>query len=302
MTVRLGYACINMTLQSKFGITANRTCRKATFEAKGLPHVGSLFQENLEAIYSIIKWNVANNIFVYRMSSDIAPWASEYKFEELPNWPTCKALLEKIGKYARDKNVRLSFHPGQFNCMASHNPDVVRRSVIDLENHGRIFDLMGYPKNNWTKINIHIGGTYGDKSSTASRFVDNLSLLSGSVISRLTVENDDRPSMYSTQDLYNMVFKKSGIPIVFDYHHHICHPGTINEYDALHMAASTWGDVTPTCHYAESATFHDRPKAPIRAHSKYVVQSINDYGLDLDIVIEAKCKELALLKYREIHG
>ena len=113
-------------------------------------------------------------------------------------------------------------------------------------------DLMGLPQSPAAKINIHIGGAYGDKVSAMDRFCKNFKRLQPSAQARLTVENDDKASMYSVLDLYNGIYKVIGIPIVFDYHHHKFCTGDLTEEDALKLAASTWGDVKPCTHYSES--------------------------------------------------
>ena len=118
--------------------------------------------------------------------------------------------------------------------------------------------------------------------------------------SRLTVENDDKESLYSTLELYEGVYKRIGIPIVFDYHHHMLHPGGQTEQEALELALSTWGDIKPVVHYAESRSQEqNNPKIKPQAHSDMIRNPFNDYGHDFDIMIEAKHKELALLEYRD---
>lgn len=299
--LNLGYACMNMELSSK-GITAARTCRKATFESKGLPHVGQLFESNLQSLIKIMLWNVNNNYSLFRMSSDMAPWASEYKLEDLPNWEKCEQLIKQVGHIAKTNGIRLSFHPGQFVCLASKNEKVVKNAIKDLEIHGQLMDLMGMPRNRWAKINIHMGGAYGDREDAASRFLENFAKLSQSVQTRLTLENDDRPNLFSTEDLYKLICSRTDIPIVFDYHHHAAHTGGMSEQEALEMAISTWGDVKPTCHYSESAQLERGEKAPFRAHSKFIYSKIEDYGHDLDVMVEAKNKEEAVAKYLKDWG
>ncbi len=117
----------------------------------------------------------------------------------------------------------------------------------------------------------------------------------------MTVENDDKESLYSTLELYEGVYKRIGIPIVFDYHHHMLHPGGQTEQEALELALSTWGDIKPVVHYAESRSIEQgNPKIKPQAHSDMVYTPLNDYGNDFDVMIEAKHKELALLEYRDI--
>ena len=121
-----------------------------------------------------------------------------------------------------------------------------------------------------------------------------------SVRSRLTVENDDRASLYSVRDLYHGVYERVGVPIVFDYHHHQFCPGDMTEEEALRLAASTWPDgITPCCHYAESKVLEEGGTKPTPAHSFHVQGPIKDYGLNLDIMVEAKGKEQALARYNQ---
>jgi|TARA_R110002012_G_scaffold21817_3_gene75688 UV DNA damage endonuclease len=162
---------------------------------------------------------------------------------------------------------------------------------------------MGLGRTPYNKINIHIGGAYGDKESAMERFCKNFELLPDSVKSRLTVENDDRASMYSVKDLYEGVYKRIGIPIVFDYHHHQFCTGDLSEKEALEMAISTWPkDIVPVVHYSESRR-EEQLDESIReqAHSDYIYNKIDTYGHDVDIMVEAKHKELAVKKYKELY-
>ena len=291
----LGYACINMTL-GKEKITTNRSMIKKTFLTKGVSYVSELAYKNVVDLEKILKWNVNNNIYFFRVSSDIFPWASEYDLETLPQIHLIRIVLQRIGKFVQENNVRITCHPGPFNVLGSPNDDVVRRTIIDLELHGKIFDLMGLSKTPFNKINIHCNGAYGDKVETMKRFCRKFDMLSDSVKSRLTVENDDKASMYSVKDLMQ-IHNTIGIPIVFDYHHHKFCTGDLSEEDALRLATSTWGTVTPVVHYSESKALHENDsKIKPQAHSDYIDILPNTYGLDVDIMLETKQKELALLK------
>jgi UV DNA damage endonuclease len=291
----LGYACINMTL-GKEKITTNRSMIKKTFLTKGVSYASELAYKNVVDLEKILKWNVKNNIYFFRVSSDIFPWASEYDLETLPQIHLIRIVLQRIGKFVKENNVRITCHPGPFNVLGSPNDDVVRRTIIDLELHGKIFDLMGLSKTPFNKINIHCNGAYGDKVETMKRFCRKFDMLSDSVKSRLTVENDDKASMYSVKDLMQ-IHNTIGIPIVFDYHHHKFCTGDLVEEDALRLATSTWGTVTPVVHYSESKALHENDnKIKPQAHSDYIDTLPNTYGLDVDIMLETKQKELALLK------
>ena len=292
----LGYACINMELR-KQNIFSGRTCRKAKFESHGLEYVGEVGLQNLRDLFQIVQWNERNGIKVFRIGSDIFPWSSEYEYNQLPQYDKARMLLEAIGKYATKVNQRLSFHPGPFNVLGSNNPNVVKRTVIDLDHHSEIFDLMGFEPSPYNKINIHVGATYKDKSTTLSRWIENFSLLHPNTQKRITLENDDKASMYTISDLIP-AHQATGVPLVFDFHHHTCNPGDQTKEEALKMAMSTWpAGVKPVTHYS-SARRIEEAKCKIQAHADYIHEYIDTFGCDIDIVLEAKAKEQALLQYR----
>tara|TARA_R110000851_G_scaffold52864_2_gene125714 strand:- start:1209 stop:2132 length:924 start_codon:yes stop_codon:yes gene_type:complete len=280
-------------------ITTNRGMIKRTFKAKGIAYASELAELNTRDILPILEWNQRHNIKVFRMSSCLFPWASEYMLEDLPQWEKIVLNLKRAGDYAKANGIRLSFHPGPFNILSSNKEHVVNNSIVDLSIHGKIMDVMGMPRSHYAKINIHIGASYGDRVSAIDRFCKNFERLNDSVRSRLTVENDDRANLFSTKDLYYGVYKKVGTPIVFDYHHHKFRSSDLSEKDALELAVQTWGEIIPTCHYSESACLKEGKKKVLNAHSDYIYDKIENYGHRLDIVIEAKAKEKALMKYRK---
>ena len=214
--MNLGYACINMTLSSqKPKVTTNRSMIKRTFEEKGIDYAGELGLQNSADLIKILKWNVENNVKVFRLSSEFFPWASEYKFKDLPQYLRIKTLLAGCGHYAQRNGIRLTCHPGPFNVLTSPHEHVVQNTLTDLRIHGEIFDMMGLERTPYNKINIHCNGVYGDKQSAMDRFCKNFERLPNSVKHRLTVENDDKASMYSVKDLM-YIHERIGIPIVFD--------------------------------------------------------------------------------------
>jgi UV DNA damage endonuclease len=287
-----------MTLNAK-GVTTGRAMRKATLEAKGVQHASQLALQNALDLETILKWNVANGINFFRLGSDLFPWGNKMDVTKLPDFIEIATVLQRCGQYAKDNDIRITTHPGPFNLLASPKSEVVQNTYLDLEMHAILFDIMNLSQTPWNKINIHVGATYGDKETAAMTWVKNFKGLSESVRKRLTVENDDKAAMYSVYDLYNLIHREVGIPIVFDYHHHTFNTGNMSEEEALNLAASTWGDITPVVHYSESKSVHENnPSLNPRAHSDYVSGFINTYGLDVDIMIEAKAKELALLEYK----
>ena len=295
----LGYCCINMTL-GKQKITTNRGMIKRTFLREGIDRSSDLALQNARDLVEIIKWNDKNGFKLFRMSSDLTPWASEFKLSEMPDYTQFSNVLKGAGTLANSYGQRITSHPGPFNVLVSPRENVVNNTIRDLSIHGEHFDLMGLSRSHYNLINIHCNGVYGDKQSAMDRFCKNFERLPESVQSRLTVENDDKASMYSVKDLM-YIHERIGIPIVFDYHHHTFNTGGLSEQEALELAMSTWGDVKPLVHYSESRTLEEEGVKP-QAHSDYIYSKINTYGHNLDIDIEAKGKELAVLKYLSIFG
>lgn len=291
--MRIGYACINMTL-SESKITTNRGMIKKTFDSKGLNYVSELALQNVKDFIEIVKWNHKNGIDFYRMSSDMFPWFTEYNFDDLPDIDKIRNLLGGLGKLVSNYGHRLTFHPGPFNVLASPNPDVVRKTISELNKHSQIMDMIGLPTSHFSKINIHIGGAYGNKQDALKRWCDNFHLLDDNTKSRLTIENDDKSNCYTTSDLM-FVYDQVGIPIVFDYHHHNCHNEGMSTEEALKLAISTWSDsITPIVHISEP-----RDEKNFRAHHDYIMNEVQTYGQNVDFMFEAKMKELSVLKYRE---
>jgi UV DNA damage endonuclease len=188
---------------------------------------------------------------------------------------------------------------------------------------------MGFAPSFENKINIHIGATYGDKHSTVQRWLQNWDRLSDSLKARLVIENDDKASMYSVRDLYEMLHHDIAIPITFDYWHHTFNTGDLSEEEAFFMARETWQrhGVTQCTHYSESRrreaqvqiermfehhgiSMEDLPKWPTfhkqykeftkikeQAHADYILDTPCTYNVtDLDIMVEAKAKEQALIR------
>jgi UV DNA damage endonuclease len=268
-----------------------------TILQKGITYASELILQNVRDLFKIVQWNNRNNIKLFRMSSDMFPWASEYKLVDLPDFKAICANLKATGNYAKQHGIRLTFHPGPFNVLCSPNPDVVRRTIQDLEIHGEIMDLMGLDRTPYNCINIHCNGTKGGKQAAMDRFCQNFQLLSDAVKTRLTVENDDKASMYSVKDLV-YIHESIGIPIVFDYHHHYFCEGGLDEYQALTLASTTWPKgILPIVHYSESKALHENDsKIRPQAHSDYINQLPDTYGIDVDIELECKKKDLALLR------
>jgi UV DNA damage endonuclease len=293
--MNLGYACINMSLGKN--VTTNRSMVKRTFNEKGLDYVSELALANSKDVLKILVWNKNNNIKFFRLSSALVPWGDGLDLTTLKDYDEICTTLRRAGDYAKANGIRITSHPGPFVVLTSPKENVVEAAIKDLELHGKIFDMMGLSQTPYNKINIHCNGVYGDKLSAMNRFCENYLKLSDSVKNRLTVENDDKATMYNVKDLM-YIYNKINIPIVFDYHHHLFNTGDLSEEEALKLASTTWGNITPVVHYSESKALHEENnKLKPQAHSDYIKSLPNTYGLDVDIMVEAKAKELAILPF-----
>jgi UV DNA damage endonuclease len=335
--VRYGYACVNQTLTNrpkKLGgrVTTSRTARKASWYPNNLQLISDKALDNAKDLLTYLKWNEEHGITLFRVGSELFPWHDQYELHDLPDYEEIAQHLFAAGEFARQHGHRLTTHPGPFHVLGSPRQDVVEKSIIGLERHSEMFDLMGYEPSFHNKINIHVAGAYGDREATAKRWIKTWQRLSDSLKARLVLENDDKSSMYSVRHLYDLIHQEIGIPITFDYWHHTFCTGDLTERQAFFMAKSTWDKhgVTQCTHYSESRrqeqklliekmldhhnisidnisewpTFEKQYKifSKIKepAHADYIVNTPNTYNVDnLDIVVEAKAKELAILPVLE---
>ena len=151
------------------------------------------------------------------------------------------------------------------------------------------------------KINIHVGGAYGEHDKSLARFCKNFKRLKPNTQARLTVENDDKANLYSTKMLVEGVSNHVGVPVVFDSHHHELGPQDLDYHDAFYLARQTWLNrgVKQQCHHSNSRKFYEDESVSPVAHSDWYYTPFENYGEQVDVVLECKKKELALAKYYE---
>lgn len=330
--IRIGYACINMQL-SEQGIRTGRSLIDRKFKQGGLQLAAQVALANAQDLIKILQWNEQHGIRLFRIGSELFPRWDHYQLEDLPKFEEISKTLFRAGEYARAHGHRLTTHPGPFHVLGSPNNRVVSTTITGLERHSQLFDLMGFEPSYQNKINIHIGATYGgNKYDTTQRWLENYSKLSSNCRARLVVENDDKASMYSVSDLYRLIHEYIPIPITFDYYHHSFCTGGLSEQEALMLARKTWElyNVTQCVHYSESRRreqqqiveticrknnieITDLPAWPTfaklykeftkikqTAHADFITKLPDTYNVDsLDIMVEAKAKEQALLALRK---
>lgn len=285
---RTGYCCINLSLPDKFKTMtlawANRNDTKVVEEKWK-----SVVENNFNLLFKITNWNIENNVFLYRISSDLIPFADHDKWGYLWRDWLSNAESNKIlnpVKLAVSRYItlggRYTIHPGQFVSIGSPNKEVRDNSIKNLEYHGQLLDCLDLPQNYNCPINIHVSNGSKDCDIIAQNVEDSLQILSKSVIKRLVFENEQN----GCWNPYNLRKKFPQIPITFDYHHFNINPGELSLEEALKITSESWPNNDPVQHYSEG-----RKSPTDTAHSDYV-KSLPD--MPWDIEVEAKQKDLAI--------
>ena len=295
--IQLGLCCLNITLRAQCpSIFPSRTMRLRTIH---LSELKRRVVANLEDLIRMIHWNEQHGIKVFRLSSSMFPHMSNPKAESY-EFDFAKPLLKQIGDLGKKYNQRFTFHPGQYNVVGTPNEESFHTTVLDLSYHATVLDLMGCDQN--SVIVIHGGGTYGNKEATKQRWCEQFTHLPENVQKRLVLENCEKN--FSVQDCLD-ISKKIGIPVVFDTHHYNCynhfHPNEkqLPAEDYIPLILETWykRGIKPKFHVSEQG------KGRVGHHSDYI-ETIPQYLLDIpkiyntniDILVEAKKKELAIFK------
>lgn len=284
--IKIGYPCINRSI----GCSPNRTFRLASYsEEKLIEKVG----QNLNCLKKILLFNAENHLFFFRISSDLIPFASHPVC--CYGWPAhFRSELAEIGALVIKQGIRISMHPDQFVLLNSLRRDVVRNSILELEYHQKVLDLMCLGPD--AKIQIHVGAVCGNKSASIQRFIDNYRNLSSALRERLVIENDDR--LYSLKDCLR-IYDAVGVPVLFDSLHHQCLNNSEDLGQAAISAAKTWQekDGRPMFDYSQQAK-GSRPgkhaeSIDIREFGKFIDKV---KGLMVDIMLEIKDKESSALE------
>jgi len=291
--IRFGLCCIFREAPIKF----RRTTAKYLLSLSGAiraTHLASICMDNADALYRALTFCADNGIGAFRINSQILPVKTHpdagYDLHELPDGDQIVARFKQCGNFSLQNGIRTSFHPDQFLVLSSPDAGVVKRSLADLEYHAQVAQWVAADV-----LNIHGGGAYGDKSTALKRLVSVINRLSPDVKSRLTLENDDR--VYTPADLLP-VSTDTGIPLVYDVHHHRCLPDGKSVEDITKAAVSTWNR-EPLFHL--SSPLNGWEKGPCRPHHDFIDPAdFPDCWRDLEITVdvEAKAKELAVLKLK----
>ena len=292
--IRWGLCCIFRDAPIKFRRTTAKYSAKLSTDER-MRHLSTICLHNAHSLLEALQFCRRNGIGAFRINSQILPLKTHpqlaYAIEDLPQSTEIVNAFKKCKTYCRQHDLRTSFHPDQFILLSSPKPEVTRRSIADLRYQAEVAEWLGADV-----INIHAGGAYGNKEEALKRLVKQIRNLPQNVRRRLTLENDDR--LYTPSDLLP-ICKKLKIPLVYDLHHHRCLPDGQNVEDTTRRALKTWNR-EPLFHISSPLkSWQDRNP---RNHHDYInPEDFPECWLNLDITVEveAKAKEIALLKLIE---
>lgn len=285
----IGYACINIGRSD----TKLSTIRVKNYSTEKMYQI---IDQNLKALEEVVKYNIENDIHLFRISSDIMPLAS-HPINTFPWWQIFKKRLIEIGNLIKSNNIRVSMHPGQYTIINSINEVVVQKSIEDIKYHCMFLDSLQV--NYSSKIVLHIGGVYSDKTTSMERFISNFNKLDDNLKNRIIIENDDKS--YNIQDVL-YISSKIHAPVVFDNLHHKLNPPekcNKTEFELIEECNKTWSktDGKQKIHYSQTATNYRNG-----AHSKTIKAEEflsfynNLINKEIDIMLEVKDKNLSAIK------
>jgi UV DNA damage endonuclease len=286
LEMKIGYPCINRTLKCR----GNKTFRLKSYSEQ---RFRKTVENNLDCLLHILKYNVQNNILFFRITSDLIPFASH---------PICKIdwqddynlTFKEIGLYIKKNHIRISMHPDQFILINAKDKNIIKRSIMELKYHAEILDLLQLDTT--AKIQLHVGGVYGDKNTSIERFIKNFQILPEKIKQRLVIENDHQ--RFHLKDCLK-ISEKISIPILFDYFHHQIYKSKDDFHQQLIEYVNSWREIDgiPLCDYSSQQI--NQPKGS-HAYTiniqdfRYFLEQIKPY--DIDIMLEIKDKEKSAIK------
>ena len=243
---------------------------------------------NIRVTYKILQ-QCADNSWGYRVSSNLFPLltydVAQLKLQDYPDYIDIMASLADCASIIRDKSIRVSCHPDQFNVLASTGQAQVDKTIVELNHHGWLMDMLDAPRDYNAPINIHINNTKGDPADIAARFMSNLAKCDESVRSRLVVENEDKGIWTPS-----LLVQHFDLPITYDNLHHKCLPDNLTQDQAYRLCYDTW-PCKPLFHYSESHPDKSNP----RSHADMPTTAPHiSVSMPVDYDIELKHKDFAI--------
>ncbi len=291
MKIRLGYVALPVSIP----ITASKTITLTNYKKLGIKKAEAkrrkIFQENLDHFLEILKYNQANDIHFYRMTSHLVPLLTyPNSYDNILKKE--KEKLKEIGDYIQEKKMIVDMHPDQYLVLNSMNQEVVKSTLLSLEYYHFLMNLLQLK----TNIILHIGSSQEGKRKAMKRFEENFYHLNKSIQKRIALENDDK--IFNIRNTLSLS-KKLKVPMVLDYHHFLVNRNNEKIEDFIVDIFSTWKKDTPKIHFSSP-----KNKKEKRSHHDYInsdtfidfIEKIKFCNIDFDIMIEAKQKEEALFR------
>ena len=285
MKVRLGYACITNCINDS---SSSPYTYSEYLKDGDIDKLDRVIISNLKSLNNIIDYNIKNNIHFYRISSKIIPLATkdDVKFDYTNKY---KSYYDTIGKKISDSKMRVDFHPDQFCVLNSVKSDVVSNSVKILEYHYNLLNMLNV---NDKILILHVGSSTFGKENSISRFINNFNKLPIYLRKCIAIENDDK--VFNVNDVLK-ISKVTSIPIVLDYHHHLCNKSDFSFVDIF----NSWGNSRVKMHFSSP-----KNKIDYRSHNEYIngddfinfIEILKKYDRDIDIMLEAKGKDDSLFR------
>jgi len=290
MNIRLGYVSLSKILD----ITPSKTITYTEFKKHNdLNKINNIIIENLTNLEKIIDYNIKNNIHFYRLTSKLIPLSTmkELDFDYINPYIN---LYKRIGNKIKKHNIRVDTHPDQFCILNSTKKEIVENSIEILKYHYKILNALGIENK---IIILHVGSSVLGKNNSIKRFINNFNKLPKYLQESIAIENDDK--IYNIEDCLS-ICKKLNIPMILDYHHHICNNNNINIDNYLEEIFNTW-NITPKIHFSSPK---NKTKKEFRSHHDYInvddfilfLDKIKSLNKNIDIMLECKAKDEALFR------
>ncbi len=285
----LGLVCITSTDEVRFR-TITRKRLLSLNQSEAITTLESLYEDNLSRLEKALEFCNKNKIKLYRMTSNLFPFADDEIGENILKQLETK--LSQVGTKFNNSGIRLVIHPEQFVVLSSDSEDVINNSLKILRMHALVMDLLEQPQSCWSVMNIH-----GGKANRKEKLVENIRNLPREIQSRLTLENDEHS--YGAWDIIDICLK-SGVSMVFDAHHHLCHQ-KLQNYNHESMKEITMAAKQTWCvpewqlvHISNGREFlHDK------AHHDLIGEMPEAFREVPWIEVEAKSKEVAICALEE---
>lgn len=290
MIIRLGYVSISKTLD----ITCSKTITYTEFKKNNdYNKLDNIIIDNLKNLEKIIDYNIKNNIHFYRLTSKLIPLSTikEINFDYTKKYET---YYKKISNKIKKHHIRIDTHPDQFCVLNSTKKEIVESSIKILKYHYNILKNLNI-KNKI--IILHVGSSVFGKENSIKRFINNFNKLPSYLKKCIAIENDDK--IYNILDCLTLC-EKLNIPMVLDYHHHICNNNNLDIDNYLERIFNTWKEI-PKIHFSSPK---NKTKKDFRSHHDYInisdfitfLNKLKKFNTNADIMLECKAKDEALFK------